>query len=285
MYQQMELKPRESQSPKNDQKIKNTSTVPVKNVLNTPLMQSNTDLKIKKRDFNYSTSCVQPKYFSSNAIQREPMLLEDFQQRYDQLYTSYFNAAAQNKIWRFTSHPEETIGYAQDPGDVCDQVMGSTKTNKPLSFLHNINAILATTLSGKGDSNILTYINNSTKLCSIELSTSSALAEMGFGIWVAAANALTLMETECVLGKIKPLSKEAPSNLIELSKMVHGILIIDNPFKGKIIDGKLNDDTYDDKDCALTGLNKENIDKYSKNLAKLPNKLSHFIGTERTFLN
>lgn len=290
MYQEKEFKKRELQLTKNHQKIETTPPAPVKNVINTPLMQQNIDLRIKKRILNHPTGCSQ-----SNIIQKKPMPLKQFAQEYIDIYNNYFNSASKNKIWRFTSNPDEKIGYACNPGDVCEQVTGQTKANKPLSFLHNINAILATALSGKGDSNILTYINNADKLCSIELSAYDTLVEKGFGIWVAAANELTLMETECVLGAIKNLDKNSPDTLTKLASTVNGISIIDNPFKGKIknedMDSpdtltKLENDTYSNKDCSSTGLSYNNIEEYLKFISTYSSNdtLSHNIGSEKRII-
>lgn len=166
-------------------------------------------------------------------IQREPMELEEFKKGYKLLYDKYF-ALGGNSIHRFTSYPEEKIGFVRTPGDVLDQITGEAVGVKPLSFGFNLDALIATGLSGKGDGNIWKYASQSEYLCSINLDGYDELKKKDFIIVTGTSNELTVFETECVLGVTlaKSISLKEMKDDPSLSPYID---IAKNPLKGSEI--------------------------------------------------
>ncbi len=179
---------------------------------------------------------------TNSVIQRLVMPITEFMTTYPRLYAKHYNQS-NDRIWRFTSHPDEKIGRVERSGDVIDQATGtqeakmlSKTTGKPLSFAHNLNSFLATAMSKHADENILTYIDNSDYLCSIDISAFPEMERNGYIVWVAAVGDLHFWETECVLGRGSKckisIEKNSLTELVSIG--APGIHIEPNPFKGKV---------------------------------------------------
>lgn len=165
-----------------------------------------------------------------DTIQREPMELDEFKRRYKTLFEKYF-APGGNVIHRFTSTPNERIGLAVNIPHVLDQITGVRKAIKPLSFGYNLDALIATGLSGKGDKNIWAYAQNADYLCSINMDGYSELKKNGFTIWTGTSNELTVFETECVLGVNSLTIDTSLAKMKENPQYGQFIDIIPNPMK------------------------------------------------------